>query len=169
MKSFKMRFTWKEKQQKISLIFIILYNPLGLLFFYKSLEHVVILYTYCSLKLCTQKVLSTETDILNKAGLMPIKDLTFHHNSLSSIKTLSINIINIIGEHTFVINSTKMRMYYFIKTIRHEMVCSMTLDKGLYLTIFTIFLAYSFIAKRYETKIYSFPCESRMSNLLVLH
>ena len=171
MKCFKMRFTWKEKQQKISLIFIILYNPLGLLFFYKSLEHVVIVYTYCSLKLCTQKVLSTETDILNKAGLMPIKDLTFYHNSLSSIKSLSINIVSI-GWWTYFRNqfhTTTMRMYYFIKTIRHEMVYSMTLDKGLYLTIFTIFLAYSFIAKRYETKIYSFSCESRMSNLLVLH
>ena len=72
----------KRKQQKILPHFIIFYNPLELPFFYESLEHVVIVYTYCSLKFYPQKVLSTETDILNKAGLIPIKYFSYYDNSL---------------------------------------------------------------------------------------
>ena len=78
-------------------------------------------------------------------------------------------LIKIEFHYTFSFKSFFKTNYFVRKTVKHERIFLMTLDKGLYLIIFTIFLAYSFIAKRYEMKIYSFPCESRMSNLLVLH
>ena len=78
----------KRKQQKILPHFIIFYNPLELPFFYESLEHVVIVYTYCSLKFYPQKVLSTETDIFNKACLIPIKDFSLYDNSLYELNLI---------------------------------------------------------------------------------